>query len=191
MTNRDNWNFPPMMIFAHPGNKYMIDSEKNAAKRCTDFAIDEFDKMVEFEANYDADKPDLEKRIGSKENRPLNLMVFVDQPVIKINSKPADFNITNYLFFVPFENDKDLILPDLHVVSIQADFDYMLDIREFYERNAWSTVLAEDNFGEKEKMPIYSPRLTEPVKIVKPAELIQRAEQLINYDSKKLYFNKE
>jgi hypothetical protein len=192
------WNLPEMLIFCHPGNTYRYDDKKNAAERCTEFTFDKYEEYVEFEpvyseklikyktkSAYQSEVPDFERKVGSKGKTPLELMVFVEQPVKRMCYKPQDFKVTRYIFHSKLG---DLILPDLHVVALQADFDPIIDFRELYEKEGWHTTIVENNFTEKQKMPIFTERFKVPMQVIKPEELLAKAEKVFDYSFKNLYY---
>ena len=110
-----------LIIFCNPKQVYSGKLEQEVARDYTKMAIEDYDKLISFDKKYMTfvETPDYETVVGQKNGRNLLLILFANQPMIRIGSINNRFKSSSYLFNPESENE-EVLLPDLDIVQIDG-----------------------------------------------------------------------
>jgi len=159
-----------VILLCNPADTYKDMSETDAAKAYKRFAFEDYDGYVGFKPGSDFETPNLEAKIANKLDRPLNVTVFANKPVVRVGTRKFDIFSSSYLFNPGSSVPEAEMLPDLDVVQLKGSYaDAAAElIGDFYELEGWQV----DILDEKEKIEKVS---VKGVKVLDPKELLNKA----------------
>ena len=188
-----------VLLFCSPADAYRNMPESKVAHAYTKFAVEDYDKLIKFGPNYDAEIPDAKLCIGIKGDRDWILTVFAEQPVQKIANVNYSLISTSYLFN-PECTLENKLLPDLDVIELkgkQKVTDAANEIKKFYEKEGWEVAFHYDkvrkiDVQEKDQtcLSYNKERFPRKITMLDYAELIRLAEEKVDYTLLGLCFHK-
>jgi len=183
------------LVFCNPAEAYKGMTEEQAAAEYKTMAVEDYDKFVEFLGWYDKFKLKRDvvvPKVAKKQEMDLLLTGFLMQGVKSFGPNVSGpFISSSYLFNPVNPQSRELILPDLDIVSIEGEGEYLgkavSALTAFYNLYGWKTrAIPETNFPTISVTPSRESRLKGYVVIHDPIELRKTAHELVGYNSERL-----
>ncbi|MBT7296445.1 hypothetical protein HN836_02200, partial [Candidatus Woesearchaeota archaeon] len=181
-----------LIIFCNPKQVYSGKLEQEVARDYTKMAIEDYDKLISFDKKYMTfvETPDYETVVGQKNGRNLLLILFANQPMIRIGSINNRFKSSSYLFNPESENE-EVLLPDLDIVQIDGVSQVRSaanTIKQFYDKFGWQTYIFDGKITDKQEINPTSDRYNHSIQIMNPELLRNIAKEKVDYNPKDLCF---
>jgi len=184
-----------LFVICNPGEVYKGMPEQEVARKYTSMAIDDYDKLIEFEESYmpHVETPDFEAKIGAKGNKDLMVTAFIRQPIVRVGPINEWFTSSSYLFN-PASGDSELLLPDLDIVQISGSTkvrEAAEEIKQFYEQYGWQVCVFEGDFNKRKKVAPTSGRYKQSylnIWVLEPEALRKLAHEKTGYSLDDLCF---